>query len=619
MERLIPQLRMISDTMFPFLRYRNLSEYVYYVSRDCSIPFSAHLTDSNRKYLRYRCSFHESEKCQSFLIFRKDIFGNITTYTFIESISNLVHNHSINPIFANAHRNCIPIDVQLKIQEQQQIGVFPGRIRSNLGVTTNSNIFYNIRRPIIAKQRSETLKQIISHIHSSKNKEIIIHENEETNDLSSFIVVYSHVKNSDYYYDVVIADDTAATNIYNLPVEIVTCIDQESHTQLLSYGLLEDKTTNSFIQFFEDLRQITNNQSINTFIVDRLSAQKAAIKYVYPESNIVFCLNHIERDLIKNFGESSGIVEGFRIILKNYSLCEEYIYFLATEVARFKKENKNGWRALQDLINQREYWLPSDLIRKGIHVKFTSNRAENFFGLFKQNYGYTQRTIIQLMDDIDNMAHVFLTQSISVQNKKSKEFSSKLLPFILLNEINQFGSMILEILHEEYIAWAKNEREDFCCWCYLRNKNSPYKIPCRHTMNSQFIIFANSVHRRYLRNNNYQIDKAAELKIFRTAKDRNKEFQYNNIIGRIAPYASVAYKNEHIQNIFSRMFKELEQTKVPINDNMPSVTITKGRKFVSPAKNVIPGKSKNKKQYCCSICGELGHNSQRCHLKNSNE
>lgn len=47
---------------------------------------------------------------------------------------------------------------------------------------------------------------------------------------------------------------TCMTNIYGLPLEVIICVDQESHTQILSYGFLENKSTQSFINFFSNFK-----------------------------------------------------------------------------------------------------------------------------------------------------------------------------------------------------------------------------------------------------------------------------------------------------------------------------------------------------------------------------
>ena len=461
------------------------------------IPYSAYKIDLERRYLKYRCTFHKNNQgdgCNACLVFRTDLINMQKAYSFVLEKSILTHNHPLTPNFVFSHRNCIPLEIQDKIREQQEIGVLPGRIRSNLNIIVNKNIFYNIRRPIICKDRTESFNELIHKITQSMNQQVIMHENQSNSNLDSLTVVYDEVRNSVYFNDIVIADDTAATNIYNLPMEVLACFDQENHTQILSFGILQDKTINSFENYFNDVKQIIGNTKIRIFVVDRLSAQIAAIKNVFPDAFIVFCLTHIKRDLIKNFGRDSGIVQGFNYMLEDYSLCEEYIWFLTTEMKRLYEGNIKGWKALKDLIEQREHWLPADLIKHGMYAKFSSSRIENFFGLFKSHYGHNQRGIIKIIDDMNNISRLLLVQSTSEQIKTTREYTG--FPLILPCEIQYFGKLILDIINEEYDCWLKNitKNENLCVWCNLRKNNSEYALPCRHVMRREFVITCNSVH-----------------------------------------------------------------------------------------------------------------------------
>ena len=134
--------------------------------------------------------------------------------------------------------------------------------------------------------------------------------------------------------------------------------------------------------------------------MDRLPAQIRGIKNVFPNSKIVYCLVHIRRDLVKNFGFDSLIVKGFDEITINYSACENYIQLLACEMDKLRNSEMNGWRALQELIEQHQHWLPIDLISQGINIKFSSSRIENLFGLYKQNYGNTPSSLISTINKL---------------------------------------------------------------------------------------------------------------------------------------------------------------------------------------------------------------------------
>ena len=79
---------------------------------------------------------------------------------------------------------------------------------------------------------------------------------------------------------------------------MIISIDSEDHTRILSYGFLENKTTESFILFFEDFKKLGGNQ-FRVVIVDRLQAQISALQQSFPNTFITFCLIHLRRDLVK--------------------------------------------------------------------------------------------------------------------------------------------------------------------------------------------------------------------------------------------------------------------------------------------------------------------------------
>ena len=173
MEKLISAMQNINITVFPYLNFNSLTQYVTSISRELLIPYSAYKTDLERRYLKYRCPFHKNNQgdgCNACLVFRTDLINMQKAYSFVLEKSILTHNHPLTPNFVFSHRNCIPLEIQDKIREQQEIGVLPGRIRSNLNIIVNKNIFYNIRHPIICKDRTENFNELIHKITQSINQ-----------------------------------------------------------------------------------------------------------------------------------------------------------------------------------------------------------------------------------------------------------------------------------------------------------------------------------------------------------------------------------------------------------------------------------------------------------------
>ena len=143
-----------------------------------------------------------------------------------------------------------------------------------------------------------------------------------------------------YSSDLAIIDDTASTNIYGLALELIAVVDQDKHTQILSFGFLEDKSYHGFFSFFQDFKELTNDKKFRIIIIDRLSSQINALKDVFKESVLVFCHTHIRRNLVNSFGINSGIVKNFDNLENSYLICENYIKFLIEER---KKNDMDEW------------------------------------------------------------------------------------------------------------------------------------------------------------------------------------------------------------------------------------------------------------------------------------
>ena len=68
---------------------------------------------------------------------------------------------------------------QDNLLNQYKLGVPPGIIRTNLNITTNSKIFYNIRRDLINQEKIENIDSLMDSLNSINNFKFILHKNNE--------------------------------------------------------------------------------------------------------------------------------------------------------------------------------------------------------------------------------------------------------------------------------------------------------------------------------------------------------------------------------------------------------------------------------------------------------
>ena len=382
MENLVEECLKIKMTQFPCdiddVHYESLTDFVHKVSRNCHSPFSSLCTESYRKTFIYQCSF-AANGCQSKLFFTKttDFLEN-KYFSFNLQESILAHyNHPLNQHFVEAHRNCYSEEVCDQIRFQSELGVLPGRIRTNLNLECGSNLLYDIRRQVLQEDKKEDLDSLIETLRNGNQKRIKVHD--PSGILNSITVIDDEIISSDYPADIAIVDDTAMTNIYGLPLEAVIVIDQEKHTQLLGYSIMQDKSEDSFSTFIDDYISL-GGSPFRIIVVDRLEAQYEALIQKFPQSFIVFCLVHIRRDLVSHFGSGDPIIAGFDSMKKNPDLS---FYFLNYLISRRKLlGTSNGAKCLDLLIKRYEHWLPICLISHGMYLNFESSRIEGLFGLF---------------------------------------------------------------------------------------------------------------------------------------------------------------------------------------------------------------------------------------------
>ena len=203
-------------------------------------------------------------------------FNSEYYYSFNSDSSEFNHsNHPVDKRFIQAHRNCLSESQINDIQSQTQLGALSGRIRTNVQAECGSDIFYNIRRKVLHNQKNEDLDKLIQMLQEGEEKTIKV--NMPNDMLERITVIYNETLNSNYSHDIVVIDDTAMTNLYGLPFETMVVIDQEDHTQLLSYSILPNKSSTSFLNFFNDYIELGGFQ-FRIIVVDHLQAQIKALE-----------------------------------------------------------------------------------------------------------------------------------------------------------------------------------------------------------------------------------------------------------------------------------------------------------------------------------------------------
>lgn len=195
-----------------------------------------------------------------------------------------------------------------------------------------------------------------------------------------------------YAHDIIITDDTMCSNHFDLPVSVILVIDPHYNTQLVGFGFLPGKCTNDFEFFFAKFKEVIQ-ENILLFIFDHSLAQLHGILNTFLSSNYVFCRKHISRNLEDNFGKGSEILSKYYEMMNERLHEEDFLIFIDAKIKYLEGEGLPDPKALKDLLNEKEHWLPSQDNRKLHRNNLTTNREEGFFGIFKRLIGSNQQTL----------------------------------------------------------------------------------------------------------------------------------------------------------------------------------------------------------------------------------
>ena len=584
-----------------------LTKYVTETTREHRCPMSAERTGKTRATQLFRCRFGgrasgdtSKTDCPCYVKFRQNCRGLFTV-----AEANWKHNHPVDREFFEAHFSCVTRDEMESVRKQQSLGILPGKIRAAHGILANKDIFYEMRRDSLRQLKSEKMDDF---------ERECVHEDfwrhlwkDQSGRFAAVTFVHKAVASSSYASDFVFLDDTAGTNIYDLPLQVAVVIDAEDRNQVLSFGLLQNKTTESYMRFLADTRELLEKDP-RVVVVDRSAAQSAAIRAVFPTSSILYCRVHLRRDLLKHFLPSDDIITGFDTT-KDCRTCDQYLSYLNERLAQLEQGHSHASAVLEFLVNNPESWLPSRLVQIGVMHDWSTNRVEGCFGSFKQQFGFGRETA---RNTCENM--MIYSKMLRVGSLRSQAGKGKYSGLTIIDEHarESLGLRALKYLAIESVAFLKgDDNSPYCPWCHLRNSQSPYTLPCRHVLTStKDVVALDNLHARYYSQVQNHVGPTTDSL---STVPLTRENTYTSIMARIAPFASAAERVPDLGKKLNDFIDELDKNRHELNSGMPCTLAIAGRLSQHPSSNdVLGGHPKQKRQYTCSICGQTGHNRKRC-------
>ena len=120
------------------------------------------------------------------------------------------------------------------------------------------------------------------------------------------------------YHDVILNDNTAKTNRYQMPLSLFLVTDNNTKSRLVAQALVSDETVESYKWVLECTKNATMTEPL-VFVTDADSAANAAIGQVYEMTYPVHCIFHIGENLPKN--TKSKLSNQYEDFVRDFYIC----------------------------------------------------------------------------------------------------------------------------------------------------------------------------------------------------------------------------------------------------------------------------------------------------------
>ncbi len=356
----------------------------------------------DRKSKRQQCPWSVNFNCPT-------NSRTITLTTF-----NSSHNHALFPAeteeYSSKYR-CIPDDVLEEVQFLTKHGNLPITIQRRLlkaKFPTLSVLDCDLANAI----QKYKVKSEIMHDASNLLKELI---QRKSNELGWFVEFQLDKDNRLTrlfwmspaqialwleYHDVILNDNTAKTNRFNMPLSLFLAVDNNTRSRLVAQALVSDETTDSYKWILECTKNATMVEPL-VFVTDADPAADAAIGQIYETTYPVHCIFHISENLPKN--TKSKLSNQYEDFVRDFyhcrnSLCEELFYERWSKLTEKYPSVKDY--LMRALYPSRQAWaraFTSKIFTAGVQ---TTSRVEGYNNIIKRELS-SSNTLCDLANVLD--------------------------------------------------------------------------------------------------------------------------------------------------------------------------------------------------------------------------
>ena len=265
-------------------------------------PFALVNGGGDRTLYTFRCVY---DKCSAFLDVRK--FPGAPKVKWV--IVCVSHCHDFSSFPSRTPRNIFHASTVEEFNLEVRKNAVCGEIKMRHNVLCRKDVFQNAVRNTRALSKVDQARSLRNAVHESKVWSSEIHLNDDNVFIEAFFansVLVSKRLQMGFVY----VDDTACSNSFSLPVISVLCRDLSNTVHAAAWGILKNRTTETFVRFFSFLAKFF--PLITTFMCDRHHAQRKAITQVFGQTaHVLHCCIHVARNIATHTGQNSVLSRYF--------------------------------------------------------------------------------------------------------------------------------------------------------------------------------------------------------------------------------------------------------------------------------------------------------------------
>jgi hypothetical protein len=366
--------------------------------------FRAEKTEESRSVHWFKCPHPD---CQARLKFQIDEFGGEDTVRLYEE--QWMHSHPIQctrcrglSSLTHAQRDAVMECVNHNMSSAQ--------IHQKFDFLISPALLADLQRNAKAKLRSGEAAELKQFLDGRTDVDFKWRMDKVTGTFVGCYMLFKPAQGTQAATGVLVMDDTACTNHFGLPLFLIVGINEHGRNQIIAWAFLFDRTAQEFAKFLKWAKKRLAGagqpiRSPTAIIVDRHEGQFSAIRQVFPDAQVCFCVKHLAQNIASRFGATSIVHQQFWQLIKGERTEKRWLELLDREVASLLQHvqgNSPKFRMLQWLCDNLKHYSPSWVFQ------FTSDQAsvrvEGTFGVLKRMLNHQKVTLRVLVDAIIKLA-----------------------------------------------------------------------------------------------------------------------------------------------------------------------------------------------------------------------